>query len=178
MSPLATPSGRRGAAVVVVCATLLAGCGSSSSGDPEAEPTVTPTTAETTTRPDESPTPTESPSPTEPTETGSATAEGSPTRTPTTSATQRPAADETIAIVVRGDAVAPNGKRVDLEVGGRLRLEIDANRAGELHVHSTPEQVLAFGEGEVIRDLVLDAPGIVEVEEHESGLVLLRVYVS
>jgi hypothetical protein len=57
-------------------------------------------------------------------------------------------------------------------------LHITADRAGELHVHSTPEQELEFDEGESHVELTFDHPGVVEVEDHESGKVILQLQVS
>jgi hypothetical protein len=55
---------------------------------------------------------------------------------------------------------------------------VDSDRAGELHVHSSPEQVLAFPAGRSTQDLVIDAPGSVQVEDHESEVVVAIIEVS
>jgi hypothetical protein len=81
-------------------------------------------------------------------------------------------------IRIRGDQVMPSAKRVDLGTGERLLVTVRSDRAGELHVHSSPEQELAFSKGTSVVDIVVETPGIVEVEEHESGAVILRLYVS
>ena len=87
---------------------------------------------------------------------------------------QGPFADLTF----KGDDVSPNGERVQLGVGETLTLRIDSDRPGELHVHSTPEREIAFPAGRSERKLKIEQPGIVEVEEHDSGLVLLQLQVS
>lgn len=80
-------------------------------------------------------------------------------------------------ITIQGDRVTPNGERVDLEVGQTLTLRIDADQPGELHVHSTPEQEISFPAGQSERKLTIDQPGVVDVEDHETGTVLLQLEV-
>jgi hypothetical protein len=45
-------------------------------------------------------------------------------------------------------------------------------------VHSNPEQELAFRSGDNELRLTFDKPGQVDVEEHESGALILRVLVK
>lgn len=80
-------------------------------------------------------------------------------------------------ITFQGDTASPNGERIDLGVGEELTLRIDSDRAGELHVHSTPEQQIEFPAGQSEEKLVIDQPGVVDVEDHESGMVLLQLEV-
>ncbi|HZJ07696.1 MAG TPA: hypothetical protein VFD59_19865 [Nocardioidaceae bacterium] len=81
-------------------------------------------------------------------------------------------------IEIEGDRIEPNGKRVSVEAGERILLEIESDRAGQLHVHSTPEEEIPFKLGDSMVELKVDTPGIVDVEEHESGTVLLQLEVS
>ncbi len=83
-----------------------------------------------------------------------------------------------VDVTVDGDEIAPNGARIEAEVGEPIIVTVDADRAGELHVHSTPEQVIAFDQGSTQHELVIDQPGVVEVEEHDSGFVVLQLQVS
>ena len=46
----------------------------------------------------------------------------------------------TVDITIKDGKVTPNGERVKAKVGSPITLKIDADRAGEIHVHSTPEQ--------------------------------------
>lgn len=85
---------------------------------------------------------------------------------------------QTLEITVEGEDVSPKGDRVELGVGETLEIHVTSDREGELHVHSTPEQELAFGEGETDLELTIDAPGIVEVEDHESDTVIASLEVS
>ncbi len=76
-----------------------------------------------------------------------------------------------------GDDFTPNGERVELGVDQTLVLTIDADEAGELHVHSTPEQEIEYDAGTSEHELVIDRPGVVEVESHEPDVVLLQLEV-
>ena len=86
---------------------------------------------------------------------------------------QGPFADLTF----EGDSASPNGERVELGVGETLTLRIDSDRPGELHVHSTPEKEIAFPAGQSERKVTIEQPGVVDVEEHDSGKVLLQLEV-
>jgi hypothetical protein len=82
-----------------------------------------------------------------------------------------------VEVTVRGDRVEPEAEALEVGVGVPLLLALDADRAGELHAHSTPEQTRAFEAGATTVELVFDKPGQVDVEEHESGVLILRVLV-
>lgn len=102
---------------------------------------------------------------------GSATASE---RTPGDTAT----AEKVIEVDIEDGAVQPTGKRVEVKVGQRIVFDIRSDHPGELHVHSTPEQELEFGEGESEVALTLDKPGIVDVELHELDVVVVQLEVS
>jgi hypothetical protein len=103
----------------------------------------------------------------------------SPTEEPTAEPTDEPTEDapEAIEIEIEGDRIEPNGKRVKVAAGEEITLEIESDRAAELHVHSSPEQVLEVEPGESTLTLTIDRPGIVDVEEHDTGLVILQLEV-
>jgi hypothetical protein len=143
---------RTALATTLAAALLLGGCGSD---DPATE-------ADQDSSPSAASTPTD-----EATESSPAEEESEKPRP------QGPFADLTF----KGDTVSPNGERVDLGVGEKLTLRIDADRPGELHVHATPEQEISFPAGQSERPLVIDQPGVVDVEDHESGKVLLQLEV-
>ena len=88
-------------------------------------------------------------------------------------------ADDGVAVTVtrEGDSFTPNGERVELGVDQPLVLTIEADEAGELHVHSTPEQEIPYDAGTSEHEIVIDRPGVVEVESHEPDLVLLQLEV-
>lgn len=83
-----------------------------------------------------------------------------------------------VNITVAGPDITPNGARVKVKRGEELQLRFDTDRAGELHVHSTPEQVVKFPAGKSTRVLVVRSPGVAEVEEHETSFVVLQLEVS
>lgn len=133
-----------------VLAVTLAGAlaGCGSSEEPEATPAPTSTTTAPTTGP------------------------ATPTPTPT------PTVAEPEATVVELDVADPEaGLRVKVAVGEEIVLRITSSQAGELHVHSSPEQELAFGAGTTDVTLVIDQPGIVDVEDHGTDALLVQLEV-
>lgn len=80
-----------------------------------------------------------------------------------------------VTVTREGDSFTPNGERVELAVDQTLVLTVDADEAGEIHVHSTPEQEIAYDAGTSEHELVIDRPGVVEVENHEPDVVLLQL---
>ena len=87
--------------------------------------------------------------------------------------------DDSAAVTVTrdGDSFTPNGERVELGVDQTLVLTIDADEAGELHVHSTPEQDIAYDEGTSEHEITIDRPGVVEVESHDPDVIVLQLEV-
>ncbi len=111
-------------------------------------------------------------------------AEPSPSTSPAASAAELPSestpeapAGPTLEVRVTGDAVTPAAQQIDLAVGETLTIEVQADRAGELHVQSDPEQMLEFTSGAKLLRLTLDSPGSVDLEEHETGVLIARLLV-
>ncbi len=138
------------APVVLVLAASLTACG----GDGDADPPATDQTS--TSSPSDAP----SDAPSDP-ESDS----GSP--------------DDSVAVTVtrESDAFTPNGERVELGIDQPLVLTIEADEAGEVHVHSTPEQDIAYDAGTSEHEIVIDRPGVVEVESHDPDVILLQLEV-
>ena len=86
---------------------------------------------------------------------------------------------DSVAVTVtrEGDSFTPNGSRVELAVDQTLVLTIDADEAGELHVHSTPEQEISYEEGVSEHELTIDRPGVVEVESHDPDVIVMQLEV-
>jgi hypothetical protein len=84
----------------------------------------------------------------------------------------------TVDITIKDGRVTPNGERVTVKVGEPVRLRIDADTAGEIHVHSTPEQQIEFDKGSSTKTLTIETPGIVDVEDHALGQVIVQLQVS
>jgi len=104
-------------------------------------------------------------------------ASSSPSDSPSDSGSS--STDDGVAVTVtrEGDSFTPNGERVELGVDQTLVLTIEADEAGELHVHSTPEQEIAYDAGTSEHEIVIDRPGVVEVESHEPDVILLQLEV-
>lgn len=83
-----------------------------------------------------------------------------------------------LEVVIDGGEVSPNSQRIELARGEPLVIEFRSDRAGELHVHAKPEQFLEFPAGSSTRELVVGTPGLVTVEEHESGAVVAQLAVQ
>ena len=86
---------------------------------------------------------------------------------------------KTIEVTFSGDDVTPNGDRVEVKVGQPIELEVTSDAAGEIHVHSQPEQELAYGKGTVtLPTFTIDTPGIIEVESHALEKTIVQLEVS
>jgi hypothetical protein len=140
------------AALAVSLSGTLSSCGDDGA-EPSADNTPTasssPTPSETESS---SPTPSETPSPTE--ETGTV-----------------------VVISIEGDRISPAGDRLEVDRGEVVTLDMTSDRAGELHVHSKPEQYVEFEAGSSTHELVIDVPGVVDVEDHETGHVIVQLEV-
>jgi hypothetical protein len=77
-----------------------------------------------------------------------------------------------VSVRISGDRVTPNAAQLDLASGEPVVFDIESDRAGELHVHSKPEQYVEFGEGGTRAEISIDTPGSVEVEEHDTSAVV------
>lgn len=82
-----------------------------------------------------------------------------------------------LTITREGDVFTPNGERVELEVDQTLVLTLTSDEAGEMHVHSTPEQEIAYDAGTSEHEITIDRPGVVEVESHDPDVVVLQLEV-
>lgn len=101
----------------------------------------------------------------------------SPSDSPSDSGSTSTGGGAAVTVTREGDSFTPNGERVELGVDQTLVLTIEADQAGELHVHSTPEQEIAYDAGTSEHEIVIDRPGVVEVESHEPDVILLQLEV-
>lgn len=109
------------------------------------------------------------------------TASSTPSETPSDTPSEEPAPEPegtVVVVTIDGDRIEPNGASIEAGLDEPVVLAITSDRAGELHVHSTPEQVVAFREGSHEYELTFDQPGVVEVEDHETGFVIAQLQVS
>ncbi len=89
-----------------------------------------------------------------------------------------PTGPKTIDITFSGDSVTPNGEKVEVSVDQKIELHVTADAPGEIHVHSTPEQELAYDEGTTDLTLTIDKPGLVDVESHTLEKTILQLQVQ
>ena len=101
----------------------------------------------------------------------------SPSDSPSDSGSSSTGGGAAVTVTREGDSFTPNGERVELGIDQPLVLTIEADEAGELHVHSTPEQEIAYDAGTSEHEIVIDRPGVVEVESHEPDVILLQLEV-
>ena len=85
---------------------------------------------------------------------------------------------KTIDITFSGDSVTPNGEKVSVGVGQKVVFHVVADAAGEIHVHSTPEQELEYDQGTTDLTITIDKPGIVDVESHALEKTIVQLEVS
>lgn len=84
----------------------------------------------------------------------------------------------TIAMTIAGEKVTPQGQRIKARVGEPVTVNVTSDRAGELHVHSTPEQEFPYAEGTTTIKVTIDKPGIVDVEDHVAEVVVVQLEAS
>lgn len=92
-----------------------------------------------------------------------------------TSATSQP---KIIGVTFSGKDVTPNGELVQVARGQQVELEVKADKAGRIHVHSDPAQHKDYGTGTTRISLgSFDVPGRIEVESHalEKTIVILEI---
>lgn len=153
-------------ALAAVAALTLAGCGGGddSTGSAGGEQTSSPSASATATESSESPS-------------------GSPSDDATDDSTDAPGDVETddgaveIEVEIENGRVTPSGERVDVKIGEPIRFVVDSDTADELHVHSTPEHTFRVKPGDDDKqfELTLNQPGVVEVELHELGDVVVSL---
>ena len=83
-----------------------------------------------------------------------------------------------IEITFADGAVTPSADRIEVAVGQPLELVVKADTAGEIHVHSSPEQTFAYSEGTTTLPMTIDKPGGVDVEAHDLEQVIVQLQVE
>ena len=92
-------------------------------------------------------------------------------------ATRDSSGNQTVDVTFEGDSVTPEGAKVEVKAGDPLTLHIKADKPGEIHVHSSPEQEIEYPSGTTDKTLTLDQPGVVEVESHSLDKLILQLEV-
>ena len=106
--------------------------------------------------------------------------------TPSETASEEPETEEpeqepegtVVVVTIKGDRIEPNGASIKADLDEPVVLAITSDRPGELHVHSTPEQYVEFRKGSGEYELTFEQPGVVEVEDHDTGFVIAQLQVS
>ena len=153
-----SPTGRRVAGLVVgglLAGLVVTGCTSAP------QTTATPTPEVTSATP-----------------TASASASRSASATPRPSETSAAADSVTIDITVADGQVSPNGKKIDVEVGQTIVLNVTSDEHDEVHAHTEGDgyELEVPAGKKVTGEFELNAPGSYEVELHhlEKVIVILN----
>ena len=79
-----------------------------------------------------------------------------------------------IDITFKGSNVMPNGTDIDVTVGQRIEFDVTADKPGEIHVHSSPQQQeFEYDKGSsTIEVKPIPAPSRVMVESHTLNKTL------
>lgn len=144
--------------VALTAALVLSGCGGDSSSDHDGHES----SAESSSTPP-------------------VTSSSSPTTAATTPPTSQPSptapAPQVIEITFTGDTVEPSGDRIEVKADEPITLRVTADAPGELHVHSSPEQELSYRAGSSDLTVTFERPGIVDVESHDLGVLVVQLEV-
>jgi hypothetical protein len=82
-----------------------------------------------------------------------------------------------LPITFKGSTVSPEGEQVQAKVGKPFKMYITADKAGEMHVHSSPEQHIDYPAGTSVATITFDQPGVVEIESHTLNKQIVQVQV-
>lgn len=81
-----------------------------------------------------------------------------------------------VEVVLEDGRATPLGERVAVEVGEPVTFEVRSDATDELHVHTSPEDAyFTFGPGRSTFEVVVERPGVVEVELHDLGTTLVQL---
>ena len=140
-------------ACLLISGGVLAGCGGDDDGGGAAGATTTVASTTTTT-----------------------SAEATSTAEPTT--TTEGFLGTVIEAKVTGDQVETASRRVGVSRGEKVRIQVEADHAEEVHVHGYDlKEDVAPGKPAVI-EFTADAPGVFEVELEEAALRLFELQVQ
>jgi len=89
-----------------------------------------------------------------------------------------PAGGAMVQISVTATSVTPTGGTVNVGVGKPVTFVISSTVAGQLPVHSTPQQHIGFPVGRSRVTLSFNVPGTIEVEDHALDRQIIQIQVS
>ena len=82
-----------------------------------------------------------------------------------------------VRIKVTTDSVTPSGTQVQATAGKPVTFVITATKAGEIHVHSTPEHMIEYPAGTSAASLTFKNPGVIDVESHTLDKLIVQLQV-
>ena len=85
---------------------------------------------------------------------------------------------QTVQIAVTGSKVETAERRVKVPLDGKVRLEVTADRADEVHLHGYDRKVDIEPGTPAVLEFTADVPGVFEVELEQAGLKLVELQVS
>ena len=83
--------------------------------------------------------------------------------------------DPVLEVSVEAGKISPRDQEMAVPTGVPIEVRITADRPGELHFHSRPSRTISFVPGTTNAEVRIDAPGVVTVEEHLSGIVVAQL---
>lgn len=83
-----------------------------------------------------------------------------------------------VDISVTKTSVTPSGGTVSVGVGKPVTFRISSTVAGQIHVHSSPEQHIDFPVGTSKVTLTFSIPGTIEVEDHALDRQIVQIQVQ
>jgi heme/copper-type cytochrome/quinol oxidase subunit 2 len=85
---------------------------------------------------------------------------------------------QTVQIMVNGSDVQTAERRVKVPLDGKVRLEVTADRADEVHLHGYDRKVDIEPGTPAVLEFTADVPGVFEVELEDAGLKLVELQVQ
>ena len=85
---------------------------------------------------------------------------------------------QTVQVTVTGTKVETAERRVKVPLDGKVRLEVTADRADEVHLHGYDRKVDIEPGTPAVLEFTADVPGVFEVELEEAGLKLVELQVQ
>ena len=85
---------------------------------------------------------------------------------------------QSVQVTVTGTEVETAEHRVKVPLDGKVRLEVTADRADEVHLHGYDRKVDIEPGQPAVLEFTADVPGVFEVELEEAGLKLVELQVQ
>ena len=85
---------------------------------------------------------------------------------------------QTVQIAVTGTMVQTAARRVKVPLDGKVRLQVTADRADEVHLHGYDRKVDIEPGTQAVLEFQADTPGVFEVELEEAALKLVELQVE